>query len=178
MNGMDGSHHGGENGGAPPPPGAPPPRGGAPRPPPNAVTRRRGQSPLRGIRSPTGYPRFRRFRQNPSIPFQDLPMRVLLLSSLLLTVTACTWVPIEPAGKATRVLPAGPVPAGCIAKGEVAVTVKSKVGFYNRNPLRVQEELETLARNEAPSAGANAVQAAAAPADGSQRFAAFQCPPR
>jgi len=56
--------------------------------------------------------------------------------------------------------------------------VKSKVGFYNRNPLRVQEELETLARNEAPSAGANAVQAAAAPADGSQRFAAFQCPPR
>ncbi|MGE8253035.1 MAG: DUF4156 domain-containing protein, partial [Stenotrophomonas sepilia] len=24
-------------------------------------------------------------------------MRVLLLSSLLLTVTACTWVPIEPA---------------------------------------------------------------------------------
>ena len=97
-------------------------------------------------------------------------MRVLLLSSLLLTVTACTWVPIEPAGKATRVLPAGPVPAGCIAKGEV--------GFYNRNPLRVQEELETLARNEAPSAGANAVQAAAAPADGSQRFAAFQCPPR
>lgn len=105
-------------------------------------------------------------------------MRVLLLSSLLLTVTACTWVPIEPAGKATRVLPAGPVPAGCIAKGEVVVTVKSKVGFYNRNPLRVQEELETLARNEAPSAGANAVQAAAAPAEGSQRFAAFQCPPR
>ncbi len=59
-------------------------------------------------------------------------MRVLLLSSLLLTVSACTWVPIEPAGKATRVLPAGPVPAGCIAKGEVVVTVKSKVG-YNRN---------------------------------------------
>jgi hypothetical protein len=76
------------------------------------------------------------------------------------------------------VLPAGPLPTGCIDKGEVVVTVKSKVGFYNRNPLRVQEELETLARNEAPSAGANAVQAAAPPADGSQRFAAFQCPPR
>ena len=60
-------------------------------------------------------------------------------------------MPIEPAGKATRVLPAGPVPASCIAKGEVVVTVKSKVGFYNRNPLRVQEELETLARNEAPA---------------------------
>ena len=43
---------------------------------------------------------------------------------------------------------------------------------------QLQEELETLARNEAPSAGANAIQAAGQPADGSQRFAAFQCPPR
>lgn len=105
-------------------------------------------------------------------------MRIVLLSALLLSVTACTWVPIEPVGKTVRVLPAGPAPSGCIAKGEIVVTVKSKVGFYNRNPLRVQEELETLARNEAPSAGANAVQSAAPVADGSQRFAAFQCPPR
>ena len=85
---------------------------------------------------------------------------------------------MEAAGKTGGVVRACPLRAGCITKGEVVVTVKSKVGFYNRNPLRVQEELETLARNEAPSAGANAVQAAAAPADGSQRFAAFQCPPR
>lgn len=105
-------------------------------------------------------------------------MRHLLLSALILSVAACTWVPIEPVGKAVRVLPAGPVPSGCQTKGEVVVTVKSKVAFYNRNPLRVQEELETMARNEAPSAGANAVQATALPADGSQRFAAYQCPPR
>lgn len=105
-------------------------------------------------------------------------MRVLLLSLLTLSATACTWVPIEPVGKTVRVLPAGPVPSACQAKGEVVVTVKSKVGFYNRNPLRVQEELETLARNEAPSAGANAVQASGQPAEGSQRFLAFQCPPR
>ncbi|MBD8637716.1 DUF4156 domain-containing protein [Stenotrophomonas sp. 169] len=105
-------------------------------------------------------------------------MRILLISALLLATTACTWVPIEPAGTSVRVLPAGAVPAGCVNKGEVAVTVKNKVGFYNRNPLRVQEELETLARNEAPSAGANALQASAPPADGSQRFAAYQCPPR
>ena len=105
-------------------------------------------------------------------------MRLLMLSTVLLATTACTWVPIEPAGKTVRVLAAGAVPAGCQAKGEIVVTVKNKVGFYNRNPLRVQEELETLARNEAPSASANAVQASAPPADGSQRFAAFQCPPR
>ena len=111
--------------------------------------------------------------------FTSVPtMRLLLLSVLTLSATACTWVPIEPVGKTVRVLPSGPVPTGCATKGEVVVTVKDKVGFYNRNPLRVQEELETLARNEAPSAGANAVQASGLPADGSQRFAAFQCPPR
>ncbi len=110
----------------------------------------------------------------PSVP----AMRLLLLSAAILATSACTWVPIEPVGKSVRVLPAGPVPTGCIDKGEVVVTVKSKVGFYNRNPLRVQEELETLARNEAPSASANAVQASGLPADGSQRFKAFQCPPR
>ncbi len=105
-------------------------------------------------------------------------MRLLLLSTLLLSVSACTWVPMQPAGKTVRVLPTGALPPGCQTKGEIVVTVKSKVGFINRNPLKVQDELETLARNEAPSAGANAVQAAAPPADGSQRFAAFQCPLR
>lgn len=105
-------------------------------------------------------------------------MRIVLLSVLVASATACTWVPIDSGGKAVRVLPAGPVAAGCVAKGEIAVSVKNKVGFYSRNPLRVQEELETLARNEAPSAGANAVQASNQPVDGSQRFSAWHCPPR
>ncbi|WDJ06407.1 DUF4156 domain-containing protein [Xanthomonas campestris] len=106
-------------------------------------------------------------------------MRVIVLSVLVAATTAaCTWVPIEQSGKGVQVLPAGPVPAGCQQQGEVVVTVKSKVGFYNRNPLRVQEELETLARNEAPGANANTVQAQGQPLDGSQRFNAFRCPPR
>lgn len=104
-----------------------------------------------------------------------LPLLAVLLAA---TASACTWVPIEPAGKSVRVLPPGAAPSGCVARGEVVVSVKSKVGFYNRNALRVQDELETLARNEAPSAGANAVQALAPPADGEQRYWAWQCPPR
>ncbi|GHH54287.1 MULTISPECIES: DUF4156 domain-containing protein [Gammaproteobacteria] len=101
---------------------------------------------------------------------------LVLVASVALS--ACTWVPIEQAGKAVRVLPAGPVPAGCVQQGEVVVSVKNRVGFINRNPLKVKDELETLARNEAPSAGANAVQPQGEPADGSQRFTAFRCPGR
>lgn len=103
-----------------------------------------------------------------------LPLVVAAATAL----TACTWVPIEQGGKAVRVLPAGPVPAGCEQQGEVVVSVKDRVGFINRNPLKVKDELETLARNEAPSAGANAVQAQGEPAAGSQRFTAFRCPGR
>lgn len=103
-------------------------------------------------------------------------MRVVFASVVIACLAAaCTWVPIEPDGKAIRVIPAGQSTAGCEQKGEVVVSVKNRVGFYNRNPLRVQEELETLARNEAPSAGANAVQAQGQPVDGSQRFTAYQC---
>lgn len=102
-------------------------------------------------------------------------MRLLPISLLLLSTTACTWVPIESSGKGVQVLPAGAAPADCTARGEIVVTVKDKVGFYSRNPLRVQEELETLARNEAWSVSANTVQPAAAPVDGEQRFAAWQC---
>ncbi|HBK45817.1 MAG TPA: DUF4156 domain-containing protein [Xanthomonadaceae bacterium] len=104
-------------------------------------------------------------------------MRVLIASALIaVSAAACTWVPIEATGKTVRVLPAGPVPVGCQQQGEVVVSVKNRVGFINRNPLKVQDELETLARNEAPSAGANAVQAQGQPGDGSQRFSAFRCP--
>lgn len=102
-----------------------------------------------------------------------LPIACFLIA---VSASACTWVPIEQGGKAVRVLPQGQVPAGCQQQGEVVVSVKNKVGFLHRNPLKVQDELETLARNEAPSAGANAIQAQGQPSDGEQRFSAWRCP--
>ena len=53
--------------------------------------------------------------------------------------------------------------------------VKHSVAFYERNALRVRDELETLARNEAAAIPANTVQPLGDPADGAQRFAAYQC---
>ncbi|MBN6150636.1 DUF4156 domain-containing protein [Xanthomonas sp. AmX2] len=102
-------------------------------------------------------------------------MRLLIVTALIASLAACTWVPMAPEGKAVRVLPPGQPPAGCQKQGEVVVSVKSSVGFYQRNPLRVREELETLARNEAHGVGANTVQALAEPVDGEQRYAAYRC---
>ena len=88
-------------------------------------------------------------------------------------VSSCTWVHMAPGASAVKVV-TGP-PAGCERRGEVEVSVKDSVAFYDRNPLRVQEELETLARNEAPGLGADTVQPLAPPHDGGQRFAAWKC---
>jgi uncharacterized lipoprotein YbaY len=88
-------------------------------------------------------------------------------------LSSCTWVHMAPGASAVRVV-TGP-PAGCQNRGEVEVSVKDSVAFYDRNALRVQEELETLARNEAPGLGADTVQPLGPPKEGSQRYAAWKC---
>ena len=57
-----------------------------------------------------------------------------------------------------------------------SVGVVVSVAVYQRNPLRVQEELETMARNEAVGLGANVVVPAEAAHDGRQRITAWRCP--
>lgn len=102
--------------------------------------------------------------------------RLLTLAvATALFASGCTWVHMAPGASSVRVIAAGAAPAGCVKRGEVAVSVKDRVAFYSRNDLRVREELETLARNEAPGLGADTVQPLAEPHDGEQRFAAWRC---
>lgn len=89
--------------------------------------------------------------------------------------TGCTWVHMAPGASAVRVIGAGGAPAGCERRGEIAVSVKDSIAFYERNDLRVREELETLARNEAPGLQADTIQPVAPPVAGEQRFAAYRC---
>ncbi|QQQ01680.1 DUF4156 domain-containing protein [Lysobacter enzymogenes] len=101
-------------------------------------------------------------------------MRAPAILLLALSVSACTWVDMAPGAQSVRVISPGAAPS-CEKRGEVQVAVKHNVAFYERNELRVREELETLARNEAPSLQADTIQALAAPAEGAQRFAAYRC---
>ena len=95
---------------------------------------------------------------------------------LLLFLTGCTWVPILDGAQSIRVYKMGDKPAeGCHLQSEIDVTIKNRVGLYRRNPLKVQDELETLARNEAFEGRANAIQSLGGPIDGRQRFSAFSC---
>lgn len=100
------------------------------------------------------------FRAWPILPF-----------SLLLG--ACTWVHMAPGASKVRVLTQPP--SGCEKRGEINVSINDGLGPYHRNPLRVRDELETLARNEAPGIGADTVHPLIPPTDGAQRFAAWRC---
>lgn len=100
---------------------------------------------------------------------------VLLAAASTVLLSACTWVHLAPTARDVRVVGVGAVPAGCEKRGEVSVSVKDSVAFYERNALRVRDELETLARNEAPGLQADTLQPLGDPADGEQRFAAFRC---
>lgn len=105
-------------------------------------------------------------------------MRQLLLCALVVTALGgCTWVKMAPGGSEVRVLAAGQDVTACEKRGEVSVSVKDSLGPYERNDLRVRDELETLARNEAPGLQADAIQPRGEPTDGEQRFAAFRCGP-
>jgi hypothetical protein len=90
-----------------------------------------------------------------------------------LLASGCTWVHMAPGASAVKVV-TGP-PAGCSKRGEIVVSVKDSIAFYERNELRVREELETLARNEAPGIHADTVQPLGPPSGGSQRYSAWRC---
>jgi len=94
---------------------------------------------------------------------------------LVPVVSACTWVKMAPGGKDVRVVRADQVMTACERRGEVSVSVKDRLGPYGRNEIKVRDELETLARNEAPSLQADTVQPKGEPADGEQRFIAWRC---
>jgi hypothetical protein len=100
-------------------------------------------------------------------------MRPVFLLALPIALSACTWVHMAPGASAVKVVSAPP--AGCAKRGEVEVSVKHSIAFVDRNPIKVRDELETLARNEAPGLGADTIHPLAEPAGGSQRYGAWRC---
>ncbi len=88
---------------------------------------------------------------------------------------ACSWVEMEPQGREIRVAMPGQDLSYCERRGEVTVSVRERIGFFERNELKVRDELEVLARNEAPRLQADTVQALEEPIEGEQRFAAYRC---
>lgn len=104
---------------------------------------------------------------------KNVAFSTLLISTALLP-TACTWVSPTASGGSVRVAYDGNV-SGCRDAGTVSVTVADKIAFYHRNELKVRDELETMARNEAAQLPADTIKPLNEPSDGAQRFQAYVC---
>ena len=97
-----------------------------------------------------------------------------ILFTLTATTAACTWVKPTNGGDAVRVAYDGNV-SGCRDAGAITVSVTDKVAFYQRPNLKVRDELETLARNQAADIPADTIKPNSEPKDGSQQFEAYVC---
>jgi hypothetical protein len=94
---------------------------------------------------------------------------------VLATLAGCTWVKLEESGSRVRVADASESLAGCQFRGDLTVMVTHRFGDIERNALKVADELETLARNEAVGMQANTIKPMSPPAGGEQRFGAYDC---
>ncbi|KFN50625.1 DUF4156 domain-containing protein [Arenimonas composti] len=103
------------------------------------------------------------------------PTLLVTVALALATLAGCTWVKMAPGADQVRVARASEDLSACTRRGEVAVSVKDRLGPLGRNEIKVRDELEVLARNEAPGLGADTVQPRGEPDDGEQRFGAYSC---
>lgn len=99
-------------------------------------------------------------------------MRLMLIAALVMSLPACTFVHMAPKASSVKVLASAPT---CEKRGEAEVSVRHKVGFYERSEAQVRDELETLARNEAPGVGADSISPLGPPVAGGQSWALWRC---
>ncbi|EIL98072.1 hypothetical protein RHOFW104T7_15390 [Rhodanobacter thiooxydans] len=101
--------------------------------------------------------------------------KTLLLLVPVLLLGACSWgITLDDAAKNVRTAWSGDV-SSCRELGKVTVSVMDRVGPVDRNDIKVRDELEVLARNEAAKMHADTIKPLAEPADGSQPWGAYQC---
>ncbi len=98
-------------------------------------------------------------------------LKIVFLSLLL---TGCTWVKLSEAGSTVR-LAEQPVSAECRNVGRVTAMSRAKVAVYNRKTSKLQTELETIARNQAATMGADTIVPESGITGGEQKFTAFAC---
>ncbi|WP_266169199.1 DUF4156 domain-containing protein [Dyella subtropica] len=101
--------------------------------------------------------------------------KTLLLLVPITLLGACTWgITLDDAAKDVRTAWSGDV-SSCHELGKVTVSVMNRVGPVNRNDIKVRDELEVMARNEAAKMHADTIKPLAEPSEGSQPWGAYQC---
>ncbi|TAL72635.1 MAG: DUF4156 domain-containing protein [Rhodanobacter sp.] len=97
----------------------------------------------------------------------------LCISAILLA--GCTWgINPTPASQNVRTVWSGDV-SQCQDLGKITVSVMNRVGPVDRNQIKVQDELQVMARNQAADMHADTIKPLADPKDGEQPWGAYKC---
>lgn len=91
-----------------------------------------------------------------------------------LLVGGCTWVDVKPAAQDVLILSKARV-ANCNRLGTTDVSVAESVGFLDRVPEDVAEDLANLARNQAVEMGGDTITPLSEPVKGQQTFGVYDC---
>lgn len=104
--------------------------------------------------------------------------RLALITTTLVLVagvlSACTWVPKTPNSQAVRIIPSDRI-MGCRLVGSVTTYTADRVSIVNRSAKKVQEELDTLAKNDAVTQGGDTLVRTSNVVDGKQSFDIYRC---
>ncbi|HMM65762.1 MAG TPA: DUF4156 domain-containing protein [Dokdonella sp.] len=102
-------------------------------------------------------------------------MKHLIPILLILPLAACSWgIKLDSAGKNVRVAWNDDV-SGCRDMGRITVSVLDKVGPVNRSQIKINDELEVMARNEAAGMQADTIRPLGDARDGEQGWQAYAC---
>lgn len=107
----------------------------------------------------------------------QVSMRHLLkfLCLPLLLASCGSWVQLTGPGQQVEVRSEGQIGA-CQSLGRASSTTLERLLLIERNNSRQEDELLTLARNEAGDMGGNAIVPMTAASAGKQSFAVYRCP--
>jgi hypothetical protein len=91
-----------------------------------------------------------------------------------LALSACTWVKTEPGAERIELRTSEQV-RQCDRLGQTTASVRDRVAAVQRSPGKVEDELETLARNSALDLGGNTIVAEGPVRDGQRRYSIWLC---
>lgn len=108
--------------------------------------------------------------------FTSSRARLPVLGVMVLILAACSssWVQLTPEGQRVSLATAAQI-SNCRRVGVANVNAIDSIAFVNRGANRLQEELVSLARNEAGEAGGNRVVPESTINEGRQTFGIYQC---
>lgn len=91
-------------------------------------------------------------------------------------LSACTYgIVLDAGGQAVRTDWNGRHTSACRDIGKITVSVLSRIGPVDRNDIKVRDELEIMARNQAAQMRADTIVPLGDPRDGEQAWEGYSC---